>query len=106
MASTATKLPFLIQIKYDLFFSLQQLIKSISKFMIKQFMKSSKFYQGERRFIFLFKIIVFPVIKQQTRKVAFPSDEILEKFLVITLLFIYLCLVFHKDLVFLRGPDW
>lgn len=66
MALTATKLPFLIQIKYDFFFSPQPLIKSTSKLMIKQFMKSSKFYQGERRFIFLFKIIVFPVIEQQT----------------------------------------
>lgn len=66
MVLTATKLPFLIQIKYDFFFSPQPLIKSTSKFMIKQFMKSSKFYQGERRFIFLFKIITFPVIKQQS----------------------------------------
>lgn len=49
MALTATKLPFLIQIKYDFFFFPQSLIKSTSKFVIKQFMKSSKFYQGKQK---------------------------------------------------------
>lgn len=47
MALTATKLPLLTQITYDFFFFPRSLIKSTTEFVIKQFMKSSKFYQGK-----------------------------------------------------------
>lgn len=54
IALSVTAVSFPIQIKYDLFSSPQSLIKNTSKFMIKQFMKCRKFYQGKQKMCMTF----------------------------------------------------